>query len=125
MFSIRKTIEVAGAHNLNLSYPSPCQNIHGHNWFVTVELSSTKLNSDGMIMDFKNLKSAMKLMIEDKLDHKNINEVVQFNPTAENMSKWICEAMDSLYMGTSIQCTSVEVQESRDNVAIYRKAYSI
>ena len=36
-----------------------------------------------MIIDFKHIKNA----IMDKLDHQYINDVIDFNPTAENMSR--------------------------------------
>ena len=36
VYSIKKTFEVAGSHKLTLSYESKCQNLHGHNWIITV-----------------------------------------------------------------------------------------
>ena len=107
MYYISKRMEIAGAHNLKLSYESKCSNIHGHNWIVTVYCKSKELNEDGMIIDFKHIKNK----ISDKLDHKYINDVVDFNPTAENMSKWICDQIP--------HCYKVSVQESEGNIAIY------
>ena len=48
-------------------------------------------------------------MIQEKLDHKNLNEVLSFNPTAENIAKWICNQIP--------QCFKVMVQESENNIA--------
>ena len=45
------------------------------------------------------------------LDHQVLNDVVPFNPTAENIAKWICDQVP--------HCYRVEVQESKGNVAIY------
>ena len=53
----------------------------------------------------------MKNAIQEKLDHKYWNEVVDFNPTAENMAKWICDQIP--------KCYKVSVQESEGNVAEY------
>ena len=50
-----------------------------------------------------------KRMIQEKLDHKNLNEVLSFNPTAENIAKWICDQIP--------QCFKVMVQESENNIA--------
>lgn len=107
MYYISKRMEIAGAHRLNLDYPSKCSNVHGHNWIVTVHCKSEKLNQNGMIEDF----TLIKKNISDKLDHQYINDVVDFNPTAENMAKWICDQIPT--------CYRVEVQESEGNIAAY------
>ena len=126
MYKIRKTMEVAGAHQLSLNYDSPCQNLHGHNWIITVELSAPELDENGMIMDFKVLKALMNKHIHDRLDHKNINDVVRDNPTAENMAFWIYDHLrfDLSAMFSIAQCTSVEVQESQGNVASYEVPFN-
>lgn len=107
MYYISKRIEVAGAHKLTLDYESKCSNLHGHNWIITVFCKSETLDSNGMVVDFKHIKNA----VEDKIDHKYINEVVDFNPTAENMAKWICDNIKN--------CYKVTVQESEGNIATY------
>ncbi len=119
MYKIRKRIEVAGSHCLKLDYESPCKNLHGHNWFVTVEISSKVLDKNGMVMDFKKLKGIIQDKVHDIIDHKNINDVLPFNPTAENMAKWIFEEINSKLDIITHQCTRIEVEESRDNTAIY------
>lgn len=109
MYYISKEMEIAGAHQLALNYDSKCKNLHGHNWLVTVFCKSKTLNQNGMVVDFKHIKN----MISDKLDHAYLNDVVDFNPTAENMARWICENIPN--------CYKVSVQESRGNIAVYEK----
>jgi len=107
MYYISKRMEIAGAHNLTLDYESKCHNVHGHNWIVTVHCRTKKLNQNGMVEDF----TLIKKQIHDKLDHKYINDVVDFNPTAENIAKWIVDQIPT--------CYRAEVQESEGNIAIY------
>ena len=56
MYYVSKTMEIAGAHSLKLSYPSKCQRLHGHNWIITVYCKAKELNKDGMVCDFKHIK---------------------------------------------------------------------
>ena len=49
MYTVIKRMEVSAAHSLALSYPSKCENLHGHNWIVTVYCRSRELNADGMV----------------------------------------------------------------------------
>ena len=110
MYYVSKRMEIAGAHKLELDYESKCKNLHGHNWIVTVYCKSEELDKNGMILDFKHIKNK----ISDKLDHQYINDIVDFNPTAENMAKWICEEIGD-------KCYKVSVQESEGNIAIYER----
>lgn len=107
MYKIKKTMEIAVAHKLDLSYDSKCQALHGHNLIITVYCQTEKLNENGMVIDFTEIKK----QIHDYLDHQYINRLVDFNPTAENLSRWICE--------TITNCYKVEIQESQGNVASY------
>ena len=109
MYYVSKRLEVAGAHQLKLDYESPCTNLHGHNWIITVECKSKTLNKNGMIVDFKAIKEA----VSNKFDHQYLNEVVKFNPTAENIAKYICDCIPN--------CFRVSVQESEGNIAVYEK----
>lgn len=110
MYYIKKTFEVSGAHCLKLNYESKCSNLHGHNWEITVYCKSEKLNENGMVIDFTHIKRE----IQDYLDHKNLNDLFDFNPTAENIAKWICDKLSPF-------CYRVEVQESNNNIAVYEK----
>lgn len=107
MYYITKRMEIAGCHRLNLPYESKCTRLHGHNWIITVHCKSKELNAEGMVVDF----TAIKERIQGQLDHQNLNEVLPFNPTAENIARWICDQVP--------QCYRVDVQESEGNVASY------
>ncbi len=107
MYYVSKRMEIAGCHHLTLPYESKCTNMHGHNWIITVYCKAPTLNPSGMVEDF----ALIKKKIHSKLDHQNLNEIFDFNPTAENIAFWICSQIPS--------CYKVTVQESEGNIATY------
>lgn len=107
MYYLKKKLEISASHYLNLDYESKCRTLHGHNWIITVHCKSEKLNKNGMVTDFTHIKK----MINDKMDHKNLNEIFEFNPTAENIAFWICNNIEN--------CYRVDVEESEGNIASY------
>ena len=65
-------------------------NYHGHNYELIVSVTGEIHPETGFVMDMKILKNIIRIEIEDKFDHKNLNEDVKefssLNPTAENIS---------------------------------------
>ena len=109
MYYVSKRLEIAACHHLSLSYESKCENIHGHNWIITVFCKSKNLNEDGMVVDFKEIKRK----IHGYLDHGNLNELLPFNPTAENIARWVTAQIP--------ECYKAQVQESEGNIAFYEE----
>jgi len=109
VFTVSKRMEIAGSHMLSLPYHSPCQRLHGHNWIVTVWCRCEELNDEGMVVDFGRVKE----LVHEKLDHRHVNDIMECNPTAENIARWICNQVP--------HCFKVEVQESEGNYAIYEQ----
>ena len=72
MYEVKKRFEISAAHKLDLDYDSKCTNFHGHNWIIDVYLQSETLDKNGMVLDFTHIKRK----IQDKFDHKVINEVL-------------------------------------------------
>lgn len=110
MFYIKKNIEISASHQLFLPYESKCNRPHGHNYDVNIYCKSKELDENGMVLDFTHIKK--KVM--DRLDHQNLNEILDLPTTAENIAYWICEQLGE-------KCYKVEVTESKGNTAIYER----
>lgn len=108
MYYLQKTIEISGAHRLDLDYPSKCTALHGHNWTITIYCRAQELDHNGMIVDF----TLIKQRIADVLDHKILNDILPCNPTAENLARWCQQQVP--------HCYRVDVQESAGNIASYQ-----
>lgn len=114
IYSVSKKMEVAACHHLSLSYESKCENLHGHNWNITVFLASKEKNADGMVKDFKHIKNA----IHGYLDHGNLNELLDFNPTAENIAEWIVNSFPECYKALVEESTANFAQAFDENFPI-------
>lgn len=65
-------------------------NYHGHNYELIVSVEGEIHPETGFVMDMKILKYLIEAEVEEKFDHKNLNEEVEafktLNPTAENIA---------------------------------------
>ena len=63
---------------------------HGHNYELIVHVNGEVDSETGYVVDMKWLADLIKAEIEDRYDHKNLNEEVEefknINPTAENIA---------------------------------------
>lgn len=64
----------------NEAFFGKCANrhYHGHNFDIYVTLKGEADENTGMVMDLKQLKKIMNEYVINKLDHRNINEDVDF-----------------------------------------------
>jgi 6-pyruvoyltetrahydropterin/6-carboxytetrahydropterin synthase len=89
MYEVTVEDSFAAGHYLR-NYKGKCENPHGHNYKVRVTLRGAELDKAGLLLDFKDLKEAMKGVI-DRLDHQMLNDIEPFtllNPSAENIAKY-------------------------------------
>ena len=121
MYKIETTVEFEAAHKLDLDYDSPCKNLHGHSYKCSITIENSTLDDNGMICDFKILKQIVKERVEDRLDHKNLNDVFTVNATAEYMARWICEEVNwgLQEKGIRARCMRVALNETSKNKAIW------
>jgi 6-pyruvoyltetrahydropterin/6-carboxytetrahydropterin synthase len=131
MYRIRKKFRFEGAHVLNSAFSTDCMRIHGHSYIVEVFIKGDTLNSDGMLIDFGELKGEVQHWINEwdhKLivdrDHPKYRQMLQlhkmeiegvdFNPTAEKMAKYLYERIGETY-----QVDKVRVHETETGYAEY------
>jgi 6-pyruvoyltetrahydropterin/6-carboxytetrahydropterin synthase len=116
MYKLTYKTDFVAAHKLKET-PSlktnKCRNLHGHTYFVTIQIKTNELIDD-MIIDFGELKE-----IINQLDHRFLNEFLD-NPTAENLSKYIYDKVyEKMKKRTLYFSLKVEVKESDNNSITY------
>lgn len=55
-----KIVDSFGAAHFLRNYRGKCENLHGHNWRVELEVFGDKLDKTGLVLDFKLLKKNIK-----------------------------------------------------------------
>lgn len=122
--------------------------LHGHNYNITIDLYSNKLDENGMVVDFKKMKKILHQYF-DQYDHsmiltpdnplvniyrKNYEEngidfersrlfVWDENPTAEYMAKYWTEIVTNLFKkeGLNVEKVSLIVEETSHNSVTYEE----
>jgi 6-pyruvoyltetrahydropterin/6-carboxytetrahydropterin synthase len=120
MYELTVKVSFSAAHSLR-DYDGPCSNVHGHNWLVEVVVRGEKLQPNGMLVDFGDIKQAASDVLV-LLDHTNLNEVPPFdelNPTSENLARWIFEEMGRRVDTEALKVTRVNVREAETSCASY------
>lgn len=137
MYELKTEQSFDAAHFLK-GYEGKCSNIHGHRWRVVAQVRAEHLSQEhqtrGMVVDFGDLKGALK-EICDGLDHSLIYEfgslkeetvqallgegfrlvAVDFRPTAENFAHHIFRMLQQ----KGYPMHRVEVYETPNNCAAY------
>jgi len=121
MYELTVETWFSAAHNLR-EYKGKCEALHGHNWKVEVTVTAEKLDSAGMVVDFKILKKETEDLLET-LDHKYLNDIPPFdaiNVTAENIARFIFEELSGRLNDGNIRVAMVRAWESHNAAAAYR-----
>lgn len=87
---ISKEFTFEAAHLLpNVPEGHKCRRLHGHSYRVRITVQGPVQSDAGWVMDFGEIKTAFKPIL-DQLDHWYLNEIAGLeNPTSENVSRWI------------------------------------
>jgi 6-pyruvoyltetrahydropterin/6-carboxytetrahydropterin synthase len=101
-------------------YEGKCQNTHGHNFKVVVDIKTPEVER-GYALDFYEVKIYLA-EITGNLDHQFLNEMEPFtklNPTTENIAKWICQKLQPCLKDQACTITTVTVWESEEFASVY------
>lgn len=87
---IFKEFSFEAAHHLpNVPEQHKCRRLHGHSFQLAVYVKGEMDKHQGWVMDFSDLKQAVKPVLE-RLDHYYLNDISGLeNPTSENLARWI------------------------------------
>jgi 6-pyruvoyltetrahydropterin/6-carboxytetrahydropterin synthase len=124
VFLLTIKTEFAAAHQLR-GYKGKCENLHGHNFKVEVVVRGEELDRCGMLVDFVDLKRSINGLINEQLDHRNLNDLPTFqergglNPSAENIARWLHGELEKT-LPEGVSMDSVTVYETDKCAATYR-----
>jgi 6-pyruvoyltetrahydropterin/6-carboxytetrahydropterin synthase len=119
---------------------SKCRHIHGHSWIIVLTLKAEKLDGQGMVIEFGQLKAAWRGWLDQHIDHalmlNQADPLVQTlqladpnlrlfltpeDPTTENLARLLARqaqaVLDSLGYSPTVQIERIRLQETRVNSA--------
>jgi 6-pyruvoyltetrahydropterin/6-carboxytetrahydropterin synthase len=117
MYCVRVEASFAAAHFLS-HYRGKCERLHGHNYKVLAYARGDRLDSGGMLVDFGELKGALREVLET-LDHSLLNDLAVFegDPSAERIAEYLFKALALRLPSAPLQ--AVEVFETETSMARY------
>lgn len=136
MIKITRYHDISAGHKVT-GHEGACARLHGHNYRFHFTCTSPDLDDVGRVIDFSEIKKKLCIWLEDNWDHKFLiweddpwasplalidNTVVwvNFNPTAENLAKYLAEIVaPKLLQGTGVTLIECTVSETRKCSATY------
>ncbi len=112
-YTLKVSADFAAAHQLR-DYPGACSRLHGHNWRLEVEVSASRLDELGMVIDFRRIRQEARDVVE-RFDHRFLNEIPPFdeiNPTAENIAAHLYREIDARIRTDERRVESVTLWET-------------
>ncbi|MSQ12101.1 MAG: 6-carboxytetrahydropterin synthase [Dehalococcoidia bacterium] len=132
-YQVTKLIDFCYGHRL-LEHKGKCRYLHGHNGLLEVDIAADALNDQGMVLDFGDVRDAVKSWVDANLDHRmllcrrdptvpllqGLGEpmyLMDENPTAENVAKHIFQAVRK----QGVKVSEIRLWETPNSYAVYRE----
>lgn len=114
-----------------VGHEGKCKFLHGHNYRIHFTIQADELDFVGRVIDFSCIKHRLCEWLENNWDHRLILwhqdpyakkialidpsiEIVEFNPTAENMAKYLIDTVGpKVLIDTKVKLIKVTVEETR------------
>ena len=137
MYCVTKRLDFCYGHRL-LNHEGVCRHLHGHNAMVEIDITADTLDARDMVVDFADIKRAIKAWIDRELDHKMILRdddplvdvlrsrgepvfTIEGNPTAERLAQVIFETAS----GFGFHVSAVRFWETPGSCASYTSVTSL
>lgn len=117
MYEVTIKKDFSAAHVLQ-EIGGKCEDLHGHNFIVEATIGGRSLNSEGILVDFRDVKKWLAGILEE-FDHRCLHELPSFsgiNPSSENIAKLIYERISGK-LPPGLSMLKVTVWES-DNARV-------
>lgn len=129
MLTATRKVEFDAGHRL-VNHESKCKNLHGHRYVAEITCIADELDSIGRVIDFSAIKAQVGGWIDDHWDHATIvsvedkplikylgqenqkHYIMQSNPTAENMAKYLIKISNILLSPYNIKCHKIKLWET-------------
>lgn len=120
MYELTVKTHFSAAHRL-VGYQGSCANFHGHNWEVEIAIRGRRLNTIGILVDFREVKAAVREAMK-ALDHSDLNALPEFmkdNPSSENIAFHLHRKLSELMNSAEYRIHRVTVCETPGSAASY------
>jgi 6-pyruvoyltetrahydropterin/6-carboxytetrahydropterin synthase len=132
MITVTRKLEFDAGHRV-MNHESKCATLHGHRYVVEVTATAPELDLIGRVIDFSVLKARIGSWLDHNWDHTTIlwdrdaetvalvgacpqfkpPFVAPFNPTAENMARYLLLHVCPLLMAdTGVEVTKIRMWET-------------
>jgi 6-pyruvoyltetrahydropterin/6-carboxytetrahydropterin synthase len=137
MITAERYHDISCGHRV-VGHENKCKFLHGHNYRFHFQITANELDHIGRVLDFGVIKSHLCEWLEENFDHRfliwdkdpllphleNISReslfVVPFNPTAENIAKYMVEEIaPKRLQGTGAKLIKCRIEETRKCSATY------
>ena len=134
--TIMRRIKFCAGHRL-FGHGGKCEHFHGHNYVADFFVTGEEVDTVGRVLDFADLKARTKNWIDENWDHSflvcaedhNAIEplkavkpsrlfLMPYNPTAENMARYLLEEMcPEVLAGSGARAIRVRIWETDEAYA--------